>query len=272
MTRGRPALTTDTVAPLIVPSGPIALAAVVPEEPSTNTALAAALREDPQAWPHMSAYIADHQTAGRGRAGRVWETPAGTSLTVSWVIRPSASGPDLAWAPLVVGLAAVRAARSLGADAWIKWPNDVVVASGVGDVPGWGRWRKLAGILCEVVGDAVVAGTGVNVLQAADELPVPHAVSFAALGAEASRLDVLGALGRELRDAVAEWDADPTTVRHAVEAICATLGWDVAVDAGTGTPVAGRAVGLSEEGALIVEGRSGTRTAVLAGDVRVRRS
>nr|WP_269082108.1 biotin--[acetyl-CoA-carboxylase] ligase [Demequina salsinemoris] len=265
-------MTADAVEPLVAPRGPLALAAVVDAEPSTNTALAAALREDPDAWPHLAVYVADHQTAGRGRAGRVWETPAGTSLTVSWVLRPRATGPDLAWAPLVVGLAAVRALRSLGVDAWVKWPNDIVVRVDEDEVPGWGPWRKVAGILCEVVGDAVVAGTGVNVLQAADELPVPHAASLASLGCAASRVDVLGALGTALRDTTARWDVDPEGMRDEAEAVCATIGWDVAVDVGTAAPVAGRAIGLGEDGSLLVESASGRRTAVLAGDVRVRRA
>ncbi|MDN4472853.1 biotin--[acetyl-CoA-carboxylase] ligase [Demequina zhanjiangensis] len=272
MTPERPALTTDAVAPLIAPHGPLALAAVVPREPSTNTALAAALRESPDAWPHLSAYIADHQTAGRGRSGRSWETPAGSALTMSWVLRPRVSGPDLAWAPLIVGLAAVEAMRELGAEAWIKWPNDVVVDCGAEDVPGWGTWRKIAGILCEVVGDAVVAGTGVNVLQEHDELPVAHAVSVRSLGIEASRVDVLRALGAALARATALWDARPDEAKEAVERACATVGWDVAVDVGTGAPVTGRAVGLGSEGSLLVESDSGRRTAVLAGDVRVRRA
>ncbi len=268
----RPPLTADAVAPLVAPRGPLALAAVVDAEPSTNTALATALREDPGAWPHLAVYLADHQTAGRGRAGRVWETPRGTSLTLSWVLRPRATGTDLAWAPLVVGLAAVRALRSLGLDAWIKWPNDVVVRVDAEDVPGWGSWRKVAGILCEVVDDAVVAGTGINVLQAADELPVPHAASLASLGCEASRLDVLGALGASLRETTAAWDDHPAAVRDEVEAVCATIGWDVAVDVGTAAPVTGTAVGLGDDGSLLVRSASGRTTAVLAGDVRVRRA
>ncbi|WNM25163.1 biotin--[acetyl-CoA-carboxylase] ligase [Demequina capsici] len=272
MTGGRPALTAETVAPLVTPHGPLALVAVTPEQESTNTALVAALKDDPESWPHMAAYLADHQTAGRGRSGRVWETPQGVALTVSWVLRPRAAGPDLAWAPLVVGLATVRALRSLGADAWLKWPNDVVVESGDEDVPGWGRWRKVAGILCEVVGDAVVAGTGVNVLQSAEELPVPHAASLATLGADTSRLQVLEALGAKLGEAAAAWDADPAAIREEVAEVCATLGWEVAVDVGTGAPVTGRAVGLGREGSLIVESARGGRTAVLAGDVRVRRA
>ncbi len=272
MSDSNPPLTAEAVEPLVAPSGPIALAAVTAEEHSTNTALAAALRESPGSWPHLSVYLADHQTAGRGRAGRVWETPRGTSLTASWVLRPDASGPDLAWAPLVVGLAAVEALRTLGVDAWIKWPNDVVVRVDSDEVPGWGRWRKVAGILCEVVGDAVVAGTGVNVRQAVEELPVPHGASLRSLGCEATRLDVLGALAEALRDATARWDCDPTRIRADVESVCATLGWEVAVDVGTGAPVTGTVVALGEDGSLIVESAAGRRTAVLAGDVRVRRA
>ncbi|WP_084074987.1 biotin--[acetyl-CoA-carboxylase] ligase [Demequina sp. NBRC 110052] len=269
----RAPLTPDLVEPLIAPRGPLALAAVVPDEPSTNTALAAALRQNPDAWPHLSAYVADHQTAGRGRSGRVWETPRGVALTASFVLRPRASGPDLAWAPLVVGLAAVRAVRALGVDAALKWPNDVIVdVAGADDIAGWGTWRKVVGILCEIVDGAVVAGVGVNVAQGAHELPVPHAASLASLGMEVTRVAVLDRLASEIAAACRLWDADPEAIRAEVTDVCATLGLPVAVDAGGPSPVVGTATGLGGDGALLVTTASGVITAVLAGDVRVRRA
>ena len=269
----RAPLTPDAVASLVAPRGPFAQIAVVPDEPSTNTALATALRENPDAWPHLSAYLADHQTAGKGRAGRVWETPRGVALTVSIVLRPRADGPDLAWAPLVVGLAVVRALRACGVDAGLKWPNDVVVdVPGAEPVAGWGTWRKLVGILCEVVDGAVVAGVGVNVAQSADELPVPHAASLAALGFPTSRADVLALLGQELATASKTWDVDSARIREAVCDACVTIGLPVAVDVGGAAPIIGTAMGLGEDGSLQVTTASGVTAAILAGDVRVRRA
>ena len=233
--------------------------------------------EHPDQWPHFSALIADHQTAGRGRAGREWATPQGAALTVSFVLRPTGVAPaGYGWAPLVVGLAVVRALRDLGAGAYLKWPNDVVVEAGAKDIPGWGRWRKAVGILCEVIPgqQAIVAGIGINVSQSPAELPVPHAASLATLGApDLDRVRLMRVLSAHLRDAVAAWEGESEhySIKPAVEEVCATIGWDVVVDVPGGDPVSGRAIGLADGGALRVETSTGVRE-VLAGDLRVRRT
>ena len=173
--------------------------------PSTNSALLVAAQEEPEAWDHMSAFVTDHQTAGRGRAGRTWATPPRAALTGSFLLRPDIPREDYGWAPLVAGLATVRALRRSGIGAFLKWPNDVVVEHGARDIAEWGRWRKCVGILCETVPDqdAIVAGIGINVSQSASELPVPHAASLATLGASSlDRVALLRALAAELRDAV----------------------------------------------------------------------
>jgi BirA family biotin operon repressor/biotin-[acetyl-CoA-carboxylase] ligase len=257
---------------------------LVKSSPSTNTALLDAVEAEPDAWPHLSALVADHQTAGRGRAGRSWATPARAALTGSYVLRPAAGGKAVprdayGWAPLVVGLAAVRALRRAGIGAFLKWPNDVVVEAGARDIAEWGRWRKCVGILCETVPgqDAIVAGIGINVSQEPAELPVPHAASLATLGAASlDRTALLRTLAGELRDAVDSWAADAIAgergrVADAVAGVCATLGWDVSVDVPGGNPVSGRAMRLSQDGGLVIATSMGEQT-VLAGDVRVRRA
>lgn len=257
---------------------PLSKVTVVATSPSTNSAVLAKAQASPQEWPHMSALIADHQTAGRGRAGRAWQTPASAACTLSVVLRPTAVPRDAyGWVPLVVGLATVRALRTLGVGAMLKWPNDVVVEAGVRDIPEWGKWRKVVGILCEMIPgqDAIVAGIGINVSQSAPELPVPHAASLATL--EATKLDrvaLLRVLTAELNDAVRTWDSsdDRGAIPAAVASVCATIGWDVAVDVPGGSPVTGRATGLSESGGLIVQTSAGERREILAGDVRVRRA
>ena len=137
------------------------------------------------AWPHISALWARRQDAGRGRAGRRWITPPGSALTVSFVLRPLVPAAALAWLPLLAGLAArdVVDAILISARApWrarTKWPNDVVLvpneragegiaagaSTGAGtgggagaaavpvpaEIPGWGRARKVAGVLAELI-------------------------------------------------------------------------------------------------------------------------
>lgn len=276
--RSRTPLSGTTLARLGPPEGPVSRLAVVPVATSTNTELLETLPVDPEPWPHMSAYVADHQSAGRGRSGRTWETPAGAALTATFVLRPHAVGRQAwGWAPLVVGLAVVRTLRDVGVDAWLKWPNDVIVASGADDVPGWGRWRKLVGILCEGVPgqDALVAGVGINVSQLATELPVEHAASLATAGATTlDRAAILESLATHLSAAVDAWtgDGDGNAVARDIAAVCATIGTDVTVDVPSGTPISGRVESLAPDGGLVLVTRSGARQVVHAGDVRVRRA
>src|SRR6185436_16421062 len=121
--------------------------------------------------------VAEHQTAGRGRLDRTWQTPARAALTVSVLLRPRTAAGDWPWFPLLAGCAAALALRRLGALVELKWPNDVLL----GDA-------KLAGILTERVDTApepaLVLGIGINVGMTSDELPVETATSLAVAGLE----------------------------------------------------------------------------------------
>ncbi|WP_062076697.1 biotin--[acetyl-CoA-carboxylase] ligase [Demequina globuliformis] len=277
----REPLTASALDGLVGPGRQLARLDVRAASPSTNTALLDAARAEPEAWPHFSAMIADHQTAGRGRAGRAWATPQGAALTASFLWKPDVPVDSLGWAPLVAGVATVGALRDAGVGAYLKWPNDVVVEAGVKAIPGWGRWRKVVGVLCEMVPRsgvdeeaAIVAGIGINVSQSPSELPVPHAASLATLGAaRLDRVSLAKSLVAHLRDAVAMWEADEDLprVHAAVESVCASIGWDVTVDLPGGEAVTGRVTGLAPSGALRVATRHGERE-VMAGDVRVRRA
>src|SRR6478609_210228 len=90
MTAPRPALRADELRSLLlVPDGPLARVEIVDVTSSTNSDVVADLRADSASWPDGSVLVAEHQAGGRGRAGRTWETPAGTSLTCSFVVRPA---------------------------------------------------------------------------------------------------------------------------------------------------------------------------------------
>ncbi|WP_152647944.1 biotin--[acetyl-CoA-carboxylase] ligase [Demequina sediminicola] len=277
----RKPLTADALAGLVGEGRQLSRLDVRETAASTNTAMLEAVRRDAGAWPAFSALVADHQTAGRGRSGRSWATPQGAALTASFLLRPEVPGDELGWAPLVVGLATVRTLRDAGVGAYLKWPNDVVVESGVKPIPGWGRWRKVVGILCEMAPRsgvdqeaAVVAGIGINVSQSSGELPVPHAASLYTLGAGwLDRVALVKSLVAHLRDGVAMWEADEDfpQVHAAVEGVCASIGWDVTVATPSGESVMGRVTGLSPSGALVVATREGERE-ILAGDVTVRRA
>lgn len=252
--------------------------------PSTSTALAAAARADPGAWPDRSVLAADHQEAGRGRAGRTWTTPQGAALTFSVLLRPGVPADHWGWLPLLGGLAVVRALADVGARAVLKWPNDVLLPAATTE-PGWGAHRKVAGLLGDLVADlpggpALVLGIGLNVDQSAEELPVPSATSLAASGVAG---EGVGAVDRAslLRGILAHlvalddrWrEAGGDAVRAGLAAACAeacvTLGADVVASLPGGAERTGRAVGLAPDGALVVAGPEGPWT-VHAGDVRLR--
>ena len=145
--------------------------------------------------------VAETQTAGRGRLGRSWSSPPRAALACSVLLRPAAVPPAArAWLPLLTGIAVAAALRAeAGVPAGLKWPNDVLVAD-----------RKIAGILAEVHGDAIVVGIGLNVTLTAAELPVPGATSL--LLEDAACLDrerLLAAVLTGLADRYRTWAAGP---------------------------------------------------------------
>ncbi len=189
---------------------------VVETSPSTNAELVTAVRSDPAGWPAPSALVAEHQTAGKGRAGRSWETPARAGLTVSVLLRPQVPAEALGWLPLLAGLAVVRTVSDDGVTAAVKWPNDVLLPA-VDTIAGLGLYRKVAGILAQVVPEAqgtsgpeapaVVLGIGLNVSQSAEELPEPTATSLALAGyPRPDRTDVLVRLLGEVHAVVRRWE------------------------------------------------------------------
>ncbi len=266
----RAPLTAATLARLVGEHAALSALAVTKASPSTNTELLAALAAEPAAWPHMSALVADHQTSGRGRAGRAWDTPPGAALTVSFVMRPQLDPERWGLVPLAVGLACVRTLRADGVHAMLKWPNDVVLSVEGDGVPGWGSIRKVAGILCERQEDAVVAGIGINVSQTTEELPVPHAVSLAAVGGQLDRRALLDALAHRLAEVIGEAERDPDAFVADVEAVTLTLRQEVVVERPGELPLSGKAVALAADGALVVRPQAGEDVAVHAGDVRLR--
>ena len=184
---------------------------------------------------------ADHQTAGRGRRGRRWESRPGGSLLVSVVLRPV---PPLV--TLAAGVAAAEACEAVaGRPVRLKWPNDLLVDG----------HRKVGGILSELVGDAAVVGLGVNLTWAPPGAASlgPSGPGSGVAGPEVDRDGLLAAYLRALDR--------PDGVLDRYRARCATLGRHVRVQLPRET-VEGRATDVDEEGRLVVDGRR-----IGAGDV-----
>jgi BirA family transcriptional regulator, biotin operon repressor / biotin---[acetyl-CoA-carboxylase] ligase len=153
---------------------------VVEETGSTNADLLAQARSGAG---EGLVLVAEAQTSGRGRMGRRWISPPRRSLTFSVLLRPAVPAGLLGWLPLLAGVAVASALQqTAGVDARLKWPNDVLVDG-----------AKIAGILAERWTNAVVIGTGINVLQHRGELPVPTATSL--LVAQGARSAGAGAAG-----------------------------------------------------------------------------
>lgn len=215
-----------------------------------------------------SIVVADHQTAGRGRLDRQWDTPPGTSLTFSAVVDPQLADEDWPLLPLATALAVadgVRRATDL--DPRLKWPNDLLLDDD--SAPGGAGERKFAGILLERVAHqsdssraVAVIGVGINVGMTRDQLPVPTATSLAVAGSHADRTAVFGAVVHALHDVLAALAADPVAVLDRYRGACTTLGRHVEVHLPDGQTFTGRAEEVDARGRLVVDGRT-----VGAGDV-----
>jgi BirA family biotin operon repressor/biotin-[acetyl-CoA-carboxylase] ligase len=209
--------------------------------------------------------VADHQTAGRGRLDRSWETPAGAAITFSLVLRPTVPAASWPWLPLLTGYTVSKALASFGYDSRVKWPNDVLIDG-----------RKVAGILVERIetetGPAAVVGVGINVLTQPEELPVPTATSLLIAHGDRTptREGVLLGVVAGLREGFDAWQAGGPEAAQRLAASyvanCATVGQDVRVDLPGGTALSGRAVDVDPDGRLVVETADGMEK-VGAGDV-----
>ena len=199
--------------------------------------------------------VADHQTAGRGRLGRTWEAPPGSSLLMSVLLRPGLPADRLHLATAVVALAAAAALDDVaGFHPGLKWPNDLVVDD-----------RKLAGVLAEadladVAAPAVVVGIGIN-LNWPDEVPAEGVAANQLAGRPIDRDAVLTALLAHLDRRYGHW----TDVASEYRRSCVTVGRVVRVELADET-FTGTAADVSDDGHLLVDIGMCLRT-VTAGDV-----
>ncbi len=230
---------------------------VVAEVASTNAELMA----DPQPW---RVYVADYQSAGRGRLDRDWQAPSGLGISMSVTLPLPQQPQRWGWVPLLVGLAVRRAVlRTTGLTAGLKWPNDLLLQVADGQ-------RKVGGILCEVAPSngstdpVVVAGIGLNVWQNNDQLATASATSLSLNGSQVAREDIIAAVLVELEQVQAVWE-DPA-VDDDYRAACVTLGQQVKVQVSQDRSSSGRAVDIDELGRLVVDNGE-TREPHSVGDI-----
>jgi BirA family transcriptional regulator, biotin operon repressor / biotin---[acetyl-CoA-carboxylase] ligase len=175
-----------------------------------------------------SVVVAEHQTAGRGRLDRRWDTPPGTALLASFVLCPH---------PLLSLAAGVAVAEACGPHARLKWPNDVLLDG-----------KKAGGILVEMTSTKAVVGVGINLTWAP-----PGAARF-----DRPR----DALLEKLMPLLEQWSsARPAAVVARWRELSDTIGRRVRVEL-AGSVIEGLAQDIAEDGSLIVDGES-----ISAGDV-----
>ncbi|MGH9213187.1 MAG: biotin--[acetyl-CoA-carboxylase] ligase [Acidimicrobiales bacterium] len=227
--------------------------------------------------------VADHQHAGRGRQGRAWLAPPGSSLLVSVLLRPSAA--VVGTTAMAAGVAMADAVEHVtGCQPRLKWPNDLVMVGDAGD-----QDRKLAGLLAEADWPpgttdsggwrnpasherlAVVVGAGVNVNWPAglpDELADTAVALNHLVGHGVDRAGLLVAFLHRLDDVYGQMvrERSAAAVLDGWRQRSATLGRRVRVDLGA-DDVEGTAVDVTDQGHLVVETGEGERRTLAVGDV-----
>jgi len=232
----------------------------VAEIASTNSALLARLGEG-GALVEGDWLVADRQVAGRGRAGRAWSDGAGNFMgsTVAHLVPGDPPAPTLS---LVAGVALHRTLSALRSwpDMWLKWPNDVLVAG-----------AKLAGILLERQGDAVVVGIGVN-LASAPALPDRPTIALADLGYTIARDTFAQALADEWRTVLTLWHAQGwAALREDWLARAHPRGTLLSVHDRQAGLIMGGFAGLEPDGTALLRLADGAVHAIHAGDINLVR-
>ena len=216
--------------------------------------------------PEGTLALAEFQSAGRGRLGRSWEVPEGTSVMMSILLRPKFEPQYAPTLTLVMGMAVAKAVKSLGFDVSIKWPNDVVVSH-----------KKICGILTEMGVrdgkiDYAVIGVGINVnIKEFPEEMVDKATSlYLESGREFDRSQLPGLVMEAFEEYYEKFAAtcDLSGLKEEYESILANYNQPVRVLAKE--PYEGVARGITDGGELLVEKTDGTIVAVSAGEVSVR--
>lgn len=244
----------------------------VPEAGSTSRDLAARLaRGEPV--PEGEWLVADRQTEGHGRSGRIWQDGAGNFMG-STLVRPVLGDPPMFTLALVAGLAVHAAVNGQLAEnarpplfgragpaqdltVTLKWPNDLTVGS-----------AKLAGILLEREGDAVIVGTGVNLL-VAPTVDRRQTISLAQLGVRTDRNDFARDLARQFALDLRRWrDFGLAPIVRRWCAAAHPEGTPLTADAPGGT-IHGHFAGLSDDGALRLRVEDGSVREIHAGEVRL---
>lgn len=207
-------------------------------------------------------FTAERQSSGKGRTGKSWESPAGSGIWMSLLLKPRLAPEEVSSLTLAAGIAVCRA---IGGSAAIKWPNDIVIGT-----------RKVCGILTEMSAEPervsyVVCGIGINVNTESfpEELKDKATSLYIQTGRRHHRAALIAAVMNEFEPLYKQFQQEGIApLIEEYKKVCVTLNRDVRVICRNGT-VTGRAVDIDENGALEVMTETG-RISVTAGEVSVR--
>ena len=218
--------------------------------------------------PHGTVLIAGHQTLGRGRMGRTFQSPEGQGVYLSVILRPGCKPEELMHLTCAAGVAAAQAVEQVsGIQPQLKWINDLVIGT-----------KKLGGILVEMsvdkgLVDYAIIGIGINCLQTREDFPhviadMATSLSLAAEKAIAPQA-LAGALVENLWRMSEILLTQKAALMDAYKDRCITLGKPVQVIRGDEIRP-GKAIDLDLDGGLLVEYEDGSRQVVSSGEVSVR--
>jgi len=203
------------------------------------------------------AITADEQLKGRGRLQREWHSPFGAGIALSVSIPTKAFSCEVSAIPLLVGIAANNCLKSLGANAKLKWPNDLMIEMKSAEL------KKIGGILVQRQDEFVVVGIGINVDLQVDELPTENATSLSLLNIQASRETLIAALLVQL-EAVTKITSDEWLELYAK--VSSTIGTQVSVARKSDSVVSGIATAVLNSGELQLNTEDGL-IVITTGDV-----
>lgn len=239
-----------------------------PETTSTNEI---ALKLALAGAPAYTTVVAEGQTAGRGRLGKEWVSPAGTGLYMSIILRPELELEDLPKITLAAGLAVCLALEKITDLAFqIKWPNDILLSG-----------KKLGGILAETADirgkrASVVLGIGLNINSPLTAFPTDLQDRATSLlihtGNEYRRSDLMSAIVNELQLVVARFERDGfDNILQEWRQKDATIGLELDWVANNGEVIRGFSLGPDENGQLLIRDRFDRTHEVLSGDINLAR-
>lgn len=216
---------------------------------------------------HGTLAVADFQSAGKGRLGRRWTAPSGSSITMTLLLRPDFEPQYAPMLTIVMGLSVAEAVQDIGVDVSIKWPNDVVVSR-----------KKICGILTEMSMEDgkiryVVTGAGINVNL--EELPEELADKATSLyletGKKFDRNELLACVLEHFEENYEKFakTCDLSLLKDKYNGMLANLEQPVRILEPL-HPYEGVAHGINEKGELVVEKQDGSMVCVGAGEVSVR--